>query len=194
MINFIVCDNEKAIVDSVKSLVTKVMFKTNIEYKIHQFYKYDKKFNEIINSDLENKIYILDIEVEDVSGLDVAKKVRNKDWNSVILILTAHNELEYVAYKSKLLLFDFISKFDLYENQMVDAITLCVERVISTDKLIIKVEDKVLDKLPSGKMLPSVLGKSYGINKNYDLVTFNNIESYNVYYTASYNDNEYNHV
>lgn len=142
MINFIVCDDEIQIIELVKNIISKIMFKTNLEYKVHKFTDYDKKFNDIIKSNLENKIYILDIEVGKHSGLDVAKKIRDTDWNSVILILTAHAELEYLAFKSKLLLFDFISKFDLYENQMVDAITLCVERVISNDKLIIKVDRK----------------------------------------------------
>lgn len=142
MINFIVCDDEKQIIELVKNIISKIMFKTNLEYKVHKFTDYDKKFNDIIKSDLENKIYILDIEVGKYSGLDVAKKIRNTDWNSVILILTAHSELEYLAFKSKLLLFDFISKFDLYENQIFDTITLCVEKVISNDKLIIKVDRK----------------------------------------------------
>ena len=142
MINFIICDDEKAIVDSVKGIISKIMFKTNTEYKVHQFYNYDKKFNEIIKMDLENKIYILDIEVGNKSGLDVAKEIRNKDWNSIILILTAHNELEYIAYRSKILLFDFISKFELYDKQMTDAIKQCVNAIMLDDKLNVRVDRK----------------------------------------------------
>ena len=142
MVNFIICDNEKTITESVKSIITKTMFKTNIEYKTYTFNDYDKEFDKIINTNLENKIYILDIEVGSKSGIEIAKKIRNKDWNSIILILTAHYELEYLAYKSKILLFDFISKFDLYDKKMTDTINVCVNNVLRDDKLKIKVNRK----------------------------------------------------
>ncbi len=138
MINFIVCDNEKEITDLVKNIITKTMFKTNIEYKVHVFNNYDSKFNNIVKADIENKIYILDIEVGKYSGIEVAKNIRKKDWNSIILILTAHYELEYVAYKSKILLFDFISKFDLYDKEIYETINTCVNAILQDDKLSIK--------------------------------------------------------
>ena len=138
MINFIVCDNESEITNLVKNIITKAMFKTNIDYRVHIFNEYDSKFNKIVKSDLENKIYILDIEVGKYSGIDVAKNIRKNDWNSIILILTAHYELEYVAYRSKILLFDFISKFDLYDKQVYETINTCVNAILKEDKLSIK--------------------------------------------------------
>ena len=143
MINFIICDDEVEITNLVKNIITKIMFKTNIEYKIHIFNKYDSKFNNIIKLEIENKIYILDIEVGSKSGIDIAKNIRNNDWNSVILILTAHSELETIAYKSKILLFDFISKFDLYDKKMNDTIITCVKQLIKDDKLKVRVNRKI---------------------------------------------------
>ena len=37
----------------------------------------------------------------------------------------------------------------------------------------------------------NTINRSYGINKNYELVTTSNIESYTVYYVSNFNDNEY---
>ena len=74
MINFILCDNEPAITESVKSIITRMMFKNNVGYKIHIFNSYNTSFNTIMNSGLENKIYILDIEVGSKSGIEIAKK------------------------------------------------------------------------------------------------------------------------
>ena len=143
MINFIICDDEKAITNIVKDTITKIMFKTNIEYKIHVFNSYNNEFNKIIKEDLENKIYILDIEVEKKSGIDIARKIRINDWNSIILILSAHNELESLAYKSKILLFDFISKFDLYDKKVAETIMTCVNQLVKEDKLKIRVNRKI---------------------------------------------------
>lgn len=138
MINVIVCDNEKEITETVKKVITKVIFKTKLGYKIHIFNKYDSEFDKIANSDLENKIYILDIEVENKSGIEIAKKIRETDWESIIILLTAHYELEQLAYKSKLLLLDFISKYELYNEKIYDTITMCVNRKLSNEKLTIK--------------------------------------------------------
>lgn len=143
MINFIVCDDEVAITDSVKNIITKIMFKNNLEYKIHVFNSYNETFNKIISSDIENKIYILDIKVGKKSGLNIATKIRNKDWNSIIVILTSHYELEYLAYKSRILILDFISKFDLYEKKMEDTINLCISKKVENDKLIVKINRKI---------------------------------------------------
>lgn len=143
MINFIICDDEKLITESIKNIITKIMFKTNLDYKIHIFNAYNKDFLNVVKSELENKIYILDIEVSKTSGLDIAKLIRKTDWNSIILILTAHYELEFLAYKSKILLFDFISKFDMYDIKMEETIKLCINNKLNDKKLVIKVNRKI---------------------------------------------------
>ena len=56
MINFIVCDDEKEIVEKVKIILMKIAFQANIEYKIHAFNSYDESFMQTMNSNLENKI------------------------------------------------------------------------------------------------------------------------------------------
>lgn len=143
MINFIICDNEPEMTESVKSIITKMMFKNNVGYKIHIFNSYSSSFNVIMNSNIENKIYILDIEVGKKSGLEIAKKIREKDWISVILVLSSHQELESIAYKSKILLFDFISKFDLYDSKLENTLMMCVNKKINEDALVIKTDRKL---------------------------------------------------
>lgn len=142
MINFIICDDEIHITEIEKNIITKIMFKTNLDYKIHIFNKYDKSFFETANSNISNKIYLLDIEVGELSGLEIAKKIRDKDWDSIILILTAHYELENMAYKSKILLLDFISKFDLFDKKISETILMCVDKIMNKDKLKIKIGRK----------------------------------------------------
>ncbi|MGM9876001.1 MAG: GerMN domain-containing protein [Bacilli bacterium] len=78
------------------------------------------------------------------------------------------------------------------EEKMIESIIYTLTSIKGIDKVIIKVEGNILTNLPhSRKTLPSVLDKSYGINKNYELVTINNIDSYTVYYVNKYNDNKY---
>ena len=75
---------------------------------------------------------------------------------------------------------------------MLEAIIYTLTSIDGIDNVIIKVEGEVLKELPnSKKSLPTSLSKDYGINKHYDLLNTNNVESYTVYYVSSYNNNEY---
>ena len=85
MINFIVCDDNVSILNSVKEVISKMMMKNKQSYQIHPFVEYDAGFINKMNEKLTNKIYILDIETKMASGIDVARKIRQKDINSIII-------------------------------------------------------------------------------------------------------------
>ena len=75
---------------------------------------------------------------------------------------------------------------------MLEAIIYTLTSIDGIDKVIIKVEGETLTKLPNSKLnVPTVLDKSYGINKSYDLSNLNDIFSYTTYYTSTYNNNKY---
>lgn len=81
---------------------------------------------------------------------------------------------------------------DKDEDKMIESIIYTLTSIDGIDKVIIKVEGEVLNKLPNSKTnIPTVLDKSYGINKSYDLSNLNDILSYTTYYTSTYNDTKY---
>lgn len=87
---------------------------------------------------------------------------------------------------------DILDVSEREEKKMLEAIIYTLTSIEEIDKIIIKVEGEVLNNLPkSGESLPSVLDKSYGINKTYDLVNTSDIDSYTLYYVNKYNNNEY---
>ena len=112
MINIIICDDVKRDLEKVYKIVEKFAKSNNLEYKIHSFSDYDKKFMDIVKSKLSLKIYILDIETPSRSGIDVAREIRRKDINSVIIFLTGHEELGNLILKNDLMFLSFINKFD----------------------------------------------------------------------------------
>ena len=118
MINFIVCEDNKIILQKNIDIVNKTMFKNNIDYRIYKFTSDTPELEKIINSDIGDKIYILDIELENISGIDIARTIRNKDNKSVIIISTSYTEYLPYAMKNKLMLFDFVSKFENYEENL----------------------------------------------------------------------------
>ena len=72
MINFVVCEDNKIILEKNVEIINKTMFNNNINYRIYKFEDYTNDFKNIIyNSDI--KIYILDIELNKTSGIDIAR-------------------------------------------------------------------------------------------------------------------------
>ncbi len=117
MINFVVCEDNKIILEKNVEIINKTMFNNNINYRIYKFEDYTNDFKNIIyNSDI--KIYILDIELNKTSGIDIAREIRKKDLDSIIIISTAYVEYLPLALKNKLMLYDFISKFEDYEENL----------------------------------------------------------------------------
>lgn len=121
MIDFIVCDDSVKVVNDVVNVIDKFMINNNMHYKTHKFLDYDEKFMKLMDANSNYKIYILDIETPTRSGIDVARKIRSKDKNCVIIFLTGHDELGFTVLKSCLNFLTFISKFDDYEEKLYDA-------------------------------------------------------------------------
>ena len=122
MVNFIVCEDNKVILQKNVDIINKTMFENNIDYRIYPFSEYSDSFKNIIKTDIKNKIYILDIELDDVSGIDIARDIRCTDMESLIIISTTHTEYLPYTLKSKIMLFDYVSKFEDYEENLSSVI------------------------------------------------------------------------
>ena len=131
MIKFVVCDDQEEFRKKISFHIDKVLLGSKVEYEIEEFSKYDKKFEKIINDEISTKIYILDIELPGVSGIDIARKIRKNDWNSIIIMVTAHSELGYEALKAQIMLLDFISKFDNCDKNIENVLK---KAIINADK------------------------------------------------------------
>ncbi len=122
MINFIICDDILKDRKMIEKIISKYMMKNKLEYKTHIFDDYDDKFLEIVNKKLPFKIYILDIEAPTRSGIDIARIIRHKDVDSVLIFLTGHQELGNVVMKHDFIFLSFINKFDNCENRLTKSI------------------------------------------------------------------------
>jgi len=122
MINFIICDDNTKDRKKVEKIIDKFMMKNQVHYKKHIFNDYDNSFLEIIKRKMSFKVYILDIEAPTRSGIDVARLIRNYDINSVLIFLTAHNELVETVVRNDFLFLAFINKFDECEERLIKAL------------------------------------------------------------------------
>lgn len=115
---FVICDDEKVFRSNIRRVIDKVLMDQEYDYEVIEFSKFDPSFKKKIQEST-HKIYILDIEIKDsISGIDIARKIRENDWESIIIFVTSHNELGYQALKARIMLLDFISKYDDFENNL----------------------------------------------------------------------------
>lgn len=129
MFQFIICDDEIMFSKSIVKLIDSIFMKNNFEYKTLTFTGYDDKLNKLIKDKSENKVYILDIEMANsISGIEIARKIRECDWNSVIIMLTSHGEMGYEVLKAQIMVLDFISKFDNYRNRLETLIQKVIQQ------------------------------------------------------------------
>jgi len=146
----------------------------------------------IVSCDCESKDKAYDL----VQGLIIDGTKSNIIPNGFRSIIPSGTSILDITLEDKILTIDFSKELldinEKYEEKMIEALTYTLTNIDGIDKLIIKVEGEVLDKLPnSSKELPTYLDKSYGINKIYELTSIQNIDSYTVYYVSEFNDNKY---
>lgn len=123
MINFIIVDDNPKFLEILSHVVDKAMFNTNYEYKKYVFNEYDYSFLSMTDKQIENKIYILDIETPKVNGVDIAYDIRQKDLDSNIIFISAHED-KYgdKLLKSTIKFFYFVSKKDDYKKKISSVI------------------------------------------------------------------------
>ena len=136
MINFIICDDNKEFLKKQKHLIDKFMMKYDIEYKCSLFYEYNNDFNKAVEEDFGFKIFLLDIQTKNGSGLDAARIIREAydDWVSAIIIITAFNEFKYEALSNRLYLLDFINKLNGYEKKLDEDLEIALKHYNKRDK------------------------------------------------------------
>lgn len=131
-----------------------------------------------------------------ISGLTLDGDKSSIIPNGFKPIIPAGTSILNIKLEDNILFINFSSELmDIkndYEEKMIESLIYTLTSVDGIDKVKIQVEGNDLNKLPhSGKILPTVLDKSYGINKKFEITSLKDIDSYTVYYVSSYNDNKY---
>ena len=138
MLRFVICEDNKQYQEKISVIINKNMMPYNFEYKISKFTEYNEELSKIIKNDTEQKIYILDIELPEISGLEIASEIREDDLESSIIFLTIHPEFQNDIFYSRLLAIDYIYKDKLWQDRFEETIIYTIKsinrkRVLSFD-------------------------------------------------------------
>ena len=162
MLEFVICeDNEKEMSLAIET-INKVMNKFDFEYKISKHNLYSKELKDVIdNKNGNQRIYILDIELGKVSGLEIASKIREHDFDSYIIITTVSKDYKNDVFFSRLLVVDYIVKNVFYSKRLSETIEDVIHRLNGQKLLVYKYKNCVhriphdsivyIEKMPLGK-------------------------------------------
>ena len=137
MIKYIIIDDEDKDIERVEKVINKIAFKTESEYDIRKFNKYNKELEKEINDNSVAKVYIIDIQLDKhKSGLDIARQIRETDWDSEIIIITNHDRMFETVYKTIYKVFKFIEKFDNMDTRLEEALKVIIRKTDDKKKFI----------------------------------------------------------
>lgn len=129
MIKFIICEDKLDTLERTSQTVTKSMMKYDMEYKVYKFPKYTNELNKLINETGDIKIYILDVELPGISGLEIASEIREDDDESIIIFATAHPDYQDDIFYSRLSAIDYIPKQQLYQERLQNTIEYVMNKI-----------------------------------------------------------------
>ncbi len=85
-------------------------------------------------------IIITDISMPRMDGLELCEKIRIRDQKTPIIITTAHADIEYLLKAIELNLVKYLIK-PIEEDQLLEAIELCCEKLSSNNSNILKITE-----------------------------------------------------
>lgn len=96
MYNFAIVDDKKYFLDKIEKLIENFNNEFNHKGMIYKFQEYDTSFHELMHKNLENMIYILDIETENGDGLDEAEDIHDLYPESKVILISMYQN-KYTA-------------------------------------------------------------------------------------------------
>jgi len=95
MLYIAVCDDEKYISDKIKSMVSEFFCRKNIDIVIAQF----SSGKELLKYDGIIDILFLDIQMEDIDGMETARKLRSRKFKGALIFITILKEMVFQSFE-----------------------------------------------------------------------------------------------
>ena len=144
MVKFIIVEDDIAVQEQIKQVLRKISIQKDINLDIVYFTKYDNNLQKELENTLYPKIYVMDIELDNsISGIEIASKIRESDWDSEIIFVTCHDNMFESVHRQILEVFDFIEKFQNMEERLEKDFNRIISKKV--DKKILNLKGKHAD-------------------------------------------------
>ena len=139
MVKFIVVEDKKENQEKIKKVLVKIGIQINQEYDAKYYEGYNEELAKEIEDTSIRKVYIMDIELDNsISGIEIAEKIREEDWDSEIVFVTSHDRMFDEVHRNVLEVFDFIERFINMEGRIEKDILRIIKKKYDSGILKIK--------------------------------------------------------
>lgn len=129
MIKFVVVDDDTKVCQDIKTIIRKVACTCSDPVKINCYNSVTKSLIADMNETGVQTVFILDIALPGgKSGIQLAKEIREKSLDSIIIFITNHDKMFESVYRNIYNIFDFVEKFHNFEKRIEEDIKLIVDK------------------------------------------------------------------
>jgi len=164
-------------------------------------------FNDIYLIDSHNYVSLTDVVVTSTDTLERAKELislltidgvfDSRIPSGFRAIIPSDTTVLSIDLADSILKVNFSKQFleinEESEENLISSLVYTLTSLEGVEGILLYVEGEILTQLPSGKYLPSLLNRSYGVNKVFDISSYNDVNAVNVYY-ISRNEDDYYYV
>lgn len=156
MINIVLCDDNKSYLSNLKEIVMECLRDQNINGKVDTYLS----GTELLDSGCLYDVYILDIEMPMISGIEVGKRIKRRQPSAIIIFLTVTKQYALEGYEAEPL--RYLLKENSKEKQKCQVkhiLQLAIQRLKKEEKSIILEKNRALHNL---KISQIVFAEVYG--------------------------------
>lgn len=147
MIKVAFCDDESIFLNNYAKVIN--LLKLNYSLECHFFASGEELLNYMLMHEVKFDLLFLDIIMEKINGIEVAKKIREIDRDVEIVFLTSSQEYALASYEIKA--FNYIMKqSSQFEKKIVEAIEHASSR--KQDFLLV-INKSTVEKVPINKII-----------------------------------------
>lgn len=126
MINILLCDDEEETLDRIREYIHSIRSQIKYPIDITEYTCAESVLKRLHSSDGVSDILIADIDMPDVSGMEMARVIRDEQLDVVLIFMTAH--AEYVFQSFEYAPFRYIRK-EFMEIELLPALQAACEKV-----------------------------------------------------------------
>ncbi|MBQ8825898.1 MAG: response regulator transcription factor [Oscillospiraceae bacterium] len=151
-----ICDDEAAVIDTIE----KKLSERSNEYEICRF----SSGEELLDASADYHILFLDIEMTGIDGMQTAFRLREKNYDGLIIFLTSHTEFMPEAFKVNA--FRFLDK-PIADEKFNEAFAAAEKDILNTAHILIKTKiSSIYVKLTDIVLLEAYGDGTYIYDKN----------------------------
>ena len=96
--NIAICDDNLQVIGTFEKIVDDCFLGQHNQYACESFLSGEELLQDISQNTKKYQVYIMDIEMRELSGIETALKIREQDPNCLIIFATSHHELMQEAF------------------------------------------------------------------------------------------------